>query len=110
MNIWSNREPYGPATISLEITPEERDSIRTGVIACLGRADMADEYEAEDIFENPDQSHCEFHFSAYGQEKEVHIYGGEPPEITQTLALVMRILKRRNWEPTPFSEEGESGH
>ena len=105
INVWSNREPYGESSWSTKVSSSELDTIRRCVITCLDVSDMASEYEAEDIFENPDQPHCEFHFRAYGRDREVHIYGGEPPEITETLDVVMRILKRHGWEPSPFVEE-----
>ena len=105
INVWSNREPYGASSWSTTVTPAELDTIRQYVVSCLDDKDMVTEYEAEDIFDNPDQPHCEFHFRAYGRDREVQIYGGEPPVITETLNAVMRILKRHGWEPTPYVEE-----
>jgi len=105
VNVWSNREAFGPASWSVQITPAEVDTMRRLIQSCLDMADMADSYEAEDIFDNPDQPHCEFHFSVYGREREVSIYGGEPPVITAALQALMTMLKRHGWEPTPFHEE-----
>ena len=102
VNVWSNREAYGEAMWTTMLTREELDTVRYKVANCL-KHELHPEYEAEDADTNPGIPHHEILLRAYGQEFGINFMGGEPAEITETLTIVLGMLKRHGWEPTPYS-------
>lgn len=106
VNVWSNREPFGPAFFSCTITPKERAEIRRLVNAAFTDASQ-DSYHAPDIDERTDIEHCDLRLYAKGTDRKIYIEGGEPATITALTTKALEILKKYGWYPTPFVGNGE---
>ncbi len=106
VNVWSNREPFGPALFSCTITPKERAEIKRLVTAAFTDASQ-DSYHAPDIDERTDIEHCDLRLFANGTDRKIYIEGGEPATITALTTKALEILKKYGWYPTPFGGNGE---
>lgn len=104
VNVWSNREPFGPALFSSKITHNELETIKRLVGAGIRDASQ-DSYQAPNLEELPSVEHCDIRMFSAGRERRIYIEGGEPPSITALTTQALSILKKYGWWPTPFVPE-----
>ena len=105
VNVWVNREMGGTALWSTSISTAELDTIRMCVDKCMVGDEPVVEYAAEDADLHPDLPHYELRVRSHDRERVFEVNGGEPPEITEATEMVLAILARHGWEPSPFSWE-----
>jgi len=101
VNVWNNKPAKGKSTYSVQLTPEELDSVRIAIAECL-QAEISKEYHDADYeFAHPELTHCALWIKLGKREGHTEVYAGEPESIKQLMSLMLRILARYGWQPIP---------
>jgi hypothetical protein len=101
INVWSNTSAKGESLISLQLNPQELDTIRTLISECLEYG-LEKEYRDASFEEShPDLTHCTLVLKLGRHETQTEVYASEPITVRSLMHYMLDVLSRHGWIPSP---------